>query len=37
VFPTAAGAAGAALPDDRPYDGVDLVPFATGAVAGAPH
>jgi arylsulfatase A-like enzyme len=37
VFATAAAAAGAALPADRVIDGVDLVPFATGARAGRPH
>jgi arylsulfatase A-like enzyme len=37
VFATAAAAAGAPLPSDRVIDGVDLVPFATGARAGVPH
>ncbi len=37
IFATAAAAAGAALPGDRVIDGVDLVPFATFAVAGRPH
>ncbi len=37
VFPTAAAAAGAAMPADRPIDGVDLTPFLTGQRAGAPH
>jgi arylsulfatase A-like enzyme len=37
VFATAAAAAGAALPSDRVIDGVDLVPFVTGAKAGRPH
>lgn len=37
VFATAAAAAGAALPADREIDGVDLVPFLTGARAGPPH
>ena len=37
LFATIAAAVGATLPDDRPYDGVDLVPFVTGAQAGAPH
>jgi arylsulfatase A-like enzyme len=37
LFATAAAAAGAPLPADRPMDGVDLVPFARGEVAGAPH
>jgi arylsulfatase A-like enzyme len=37
VFATAAAAAGAALPEGRVIDGVDLVPFATGAKSGRPH
>jgi len=37
VFATAAAAAGAPLPGDRAIDGVDLVPFVTGARAGLPH
>ena len=37
IFATAAAAAGAALPSDRVIDGVDLVPFASGARAGRPH
>jgi len=37
VFATAAAAAGAPLPSDRVIDGVDLVPFASGARAGRPH
>jgi arylsulfatase A-like enzyme len=37
IFATAAAAAGAALPADRVIDGVDLVPYATGAAAGRPH
>ena len=37
IFATAAAAAGAALPSDRVIDGVDLVPFATGAKSGRPH
>jgi arylsulfatase A-like enzyme len=37
IFMTAVRAAGAALPADRPYDGVDLVPYASGARADAPH
>lgn len=32
VYATAAAAAGAAMPDDRPMDGVDLVPFAAKTV-----
>ncbi|MFN4176071.1 sulfatase-like hydrolase/transferase [Phenylobacterium sp.] len=35
IFATAAGAAGAALPNDRPIDGVDLAPYLTaGGAAG---
>ena len=37
IFATAAAAAGAALPSDRVIDGVDLLPFATGAKSGRPH
>jgi len=37
MYATMAAAAGAALPDDREMDGVDLVPFATGSVSGVPH
>jgi uncharacterized sulfatase len=33
LFATAAAAAGAPLPDDRPIDGVDLLPVASGAAA----
>jgi arylsulfatase A-like enzyme len=33
IFATAAGAAGAALPNDRPIDGVDLAPYLTGGGA----
>jgi uncharacterized sulfatase len=36
IFATAAAAAGASLPDDRPIDGVDLLPLATGRVAELP-
>jgi arylsulfatase A-like enzyme len=32
IFATSAAAAGAPLPSDRPIDGVDLLPLATGAV-----
>ena len=35
VVTTVASAVGIPLPDDRTYDGVDLVPFVTGA--GTPH
>jgi arylsulfatase A-like enzyme len=37
VFATAAAAAGAPLPADRPIDGVDLAPFVRGEKPGAPH
>jgi arylsulfatase A-like enzyme len=37
IFATAAGAAGTALPSDRTIDGVDLIPFLTGAKPGNPH
>ncbi|MEI6486654.1 MAG: sulfatase-like hydrolase/transferase [Sphingomonadales bacterium] len=37
IYATASAAAGAALPTDRAIDGVDLLPFATGASSGAPH
>jgi arylsulfatase A-like enzyme len=37
IFATAAGAAGAAVPADRVVDGVDLVPYVTGAKGGRPH
>lgn len=37
ILPTAAGAAGAKLPKDRPIDGVDLLPYLTGKKNGAPH
>lgn len=37
IFATAAGAAGASLPADRKIDGVDIVPFITGAAPGEPH
>ena len=36
-YATAAAAAGAALPADRPIDGVDLVPFVLGARESVPH
>jgi arylsulfatase A-like enzyme len=36
VMPTAAAAAGGGIPDDRPIDGVDLLPFITGG-EGTPH
>ncbi|MGA0599622.1 sulfatase-like hydrolase/transferase [Caulobacter sp. KR2-114] len=37
IFATAAAAAGAPLPADRPIDGVDLIPYVTGQTAGRPH
>lgn len=37
IFPTAAGAAGVALPGDRPIDGVNLIPFLRGETSGATH
>lgn len=37
IFATAAAAAGADLPTDRKMDGVNLVPYVTGAAPGAPH
>lgn len=37
LLPTIAAAAGAALPDDRVIDGVDLLPYLRGEAAGAPH
>lgn len=37
VFHTLAAAAGVSVPADRKLDGVDLVPYATGAARGRPH
>jgi len=37
VFVTIARAAGATLPTDRGYDGVDLVPYVRGAIQAEPH
>jgi VCBS repeat-containing protein len=37
VFPTIAAAAGAPMPDDRPYDGVDLLPFLQTPGGKVPH
>jgi len=37
VFVTAAEIAGIPLPNDRKYDGVNLVPFLTGENIGKPH
>jgi uncharacterized sulfatase len=37
IFATAAAAAGVPLPGDRKMDGVDLVPFVSDELGGAPH
>lgn len=37
ILPTAAAAAAATLPGDRPIDGVNLLPFITGRNAAHPH
>jgi arylsulfatase A-like enzyme len=37
IFPTAVAAAHGKLPPDRPYDGVDLVPYLTGKNSGLPN
>jgi arylsulfatase A-like enzyme len=37
LMATVAAATGATLPDDRPYDGVDLLPFVRGEREGVPH
>ncbi len=37
IVPTVVAAAGGMLPQDRPYDGVNLVPFLRGELPGAPH
>ncbi len=37
VFATALGVAGVAMPVDRTYDSVNLIPFLTGEKSGAPH
>ncbi|WP_020583116.1 sulfatase family protein [Endozoicomonas elysicola] len=37
IFPTAVAAAGAEMPVDRSYDGVDLMPWLLGKKAGNPH
>ncbi|MDP3070365.1 MAG: sulfatase-like hydrolase/transferase [Opitutaceae bacterium] len=37
VFATALGVAGAAMPADRKYDSVNLIPYLTGEKTGAPH
>ncbi len=37
IFPTAVAAAGGTVPDDRPMDGVNLLPYLSGKKSGAPH
>lgn len=37
VFATTLAAAGVAMPADRKYDSVNLVPYLTGEKSGAPH
>jgi arylsulfatase A-like enzyme len=37
ILPTAAAAAGAELPADRPIDGVNLLPYLANEKQGAPH
>lgn len=37
ILPTLVAAAGAALPKDREYDGVDLLPYLTGRNNASPH
>jgi arylsulfatase A-like enzyme len=37
ILPTFLGRAGAALPKDREYDGVDLLPYLTGKDSSPPH
>ena len=37
VFATALAAAGVAMPTDRKYDSVNLIPYLTGEKSGAPH
>ena len=37
IFATVAAAAGAPLPTDRVMDGVNVIPFVTGASTGTPH
>ena len=37
IFATVAAAAGAPLPTDRVMDGVNVIPFVTGASTGSPH
>jgi arylsulfatase A-like enzyme len=37
IFMTSARLAECVLPDDRVYDGTDLMPFLSGSIPGAPH
>lgn len=37
ILPTVVQAAGGTLPSDRPYDGVDLLPYVAGSKAESPH
>ncbi len=37
VVPTAVAVAGGELPDDREFDGVNLMPYVTGEIAEPPH
>lgn len=37
VLPTSVAAAGGKLPEDRVYDGVDLMPYLSGKKSGSPH
>ena len=37
IFATSVAAAGGTLPQDREYDGVDLLPYVTGSRPGQPH
>jgi arylsulfatase A-like enzyme len=37
IFPTAVAAAHGKLPSDRPYDGVDLMPYLAGKNSGVPN
>ena len=37
VFPTAVAAARGGVPRDRVMDGVDIIPYVTGAAKGRPH
>lgn len=37
IFMTSIGLAQCQLPDDRVYDGVDLMPYLQGSIEGAPH